>query len=304
MDRASEALRGDLWRDAMAERFSGLRCASDRVQGAVHSLALDQIMFHQIQGNAQALQRTGADSRREPSDWLKVCLMRHGRAMVEQNGVTVTIGPGEFALYDTSRPYRVSFEASWEVSVLTVPRDGLGLTERRLGRLMQQPIDVRSGPGHIFASYLLGLTRVDSVQPATVVSLGTAGLSLLAGALTENLEVVSGNAPEMLAAELIRFVEANLADPRLGLELVAGEHHLAPRTVQRALAGEGLTLRGLIRDRRLDAIRRDLLDASLAHQTVAVIAARWGVLDQPWLSRTFKAAFGETPTQYRHRHGR
>lgn len=303
------ALIGDRWHEAMSERFFGLQCSTGRVtggldpvRGAVRSLPLGTLTFHQIRGNRQFLDLTRTATRREPSDRLKVCLIRRGRVLVEQNDRTVDVGPGEFALYDTARPYRLSFAGDWEVSVLTVPPHALDLSQQRVARLMERPIDVRNGPGQVFASYLSGLAAVETAQQATVDSLGRAGLSLLTGALTENLAAAADAVPDALATQLIRYVEAHLADPDLGLAAIAAAHHLTPRTVQRTVAAQGLTISALIRERRLDAIRRDLLDPGQAHRTVSMIAARRGVTDASWLSRNFRAAYGQTPSRYRQEH--
>ncbi len=82
--------------------------------------------------------------------------------------------------------------------------------------------------------------------------------------------------PDALVTQLVHYVETHLADPELGTTTVAAVHHLTARSVQRAFAAQGLTLTALIRERRLAAIRRDLVDPAHAHRPVSMIAARWG----------------------------
>ena len=47
------------------------------------------------------------------------------------------------------------------------------------------------------------------------------------------------------------------------------------------------------------APRADLASPAMAHLSLPLIAARWGVLDAAHVSRAFRAAYGVTPSQYR-----
>ena len=56
---------------------------------------------------------------------------------------------------------------------------------------------------------------------------------------------------------------------------------------------------GLIRQRRLEAVRRDLADDRFAHLTIAEVAARWCLHDAQWLAKAFRAQFDISPSQFR-----
>jgi AraC-like DNA-binding protein len=56
---------------------------------------------------------------------------------------------------------------------------------------------------------------------------------------------------------------------------------------------------GLIRQRRLERCRRDLLDPSLEDVPVSAIAARRGLTSAAHFSRVFRAAYGASPVEYR-----
>jgi hypothetical protein len=53
----------------------------------------------------------------------------------------------------------------------------------------------------------------------------------------------------------------------------------------------GRTVGEYIRERRLVCCRRDLADASLAHQSITSIAFRWGFSESSSFSRAFRQAF-------------
>ena len=54
-----------------------------------------------------------------------------------------------------------------------------------------------------------------------------------------------------------------------------------------------------IRDKRIDRCRRDLLDASLADDSILEIANRWGFANAAHFSRTFSSVFGQAPREFR-----
>ncbi|MFV0458774.1 MAG: AraC family transcriptional regulator [Actinomycetales bacterium] len=335
-------LDSERWRGAMASSFGGLRAVPTRltpgpdVAGDYRWMPLDDIGVYGIWGTQQHLVRGDDMVRRNPIDLLKVCLMVRGRATIEQDGVEVTIGPGEFALYDTSRAYRITKHEAWQVSVMTVDRGDVGLTGARLRHLMGQPVAATGGPGQAFASYLRSLVGgptvdvpgdvrgprdVDALdggarttaagavgEPRTdltglpggaVQHLRAAGIALLNAVLLDTLDEAAEAEPDLLADHVIAYIEANLHDPAMTLASVAAEHHLSARTLQRLLATRSTTFTALVRSRRLASIRRALADPQQSGRTISALAAGCGVFDQPWLSRAFRAEFGLSPSDFR-----
>ncbi|SDC04439.1 AraC-type DNA-binding protein [Raineyella antarctica] len=306
---ARSILAPDLWREAMGETFYGLEPAAahpstgEPPTGRVRAIALDDVGVYSIAGNEQALTRSPRAVRHHPSDILKVCLVVHGAATLEQSGNVVSVLPGEFALYDTERPYRLTQHGTWDVRVMTVHRSALDLHDRQVRRLLERPHPADSGAGVLYASYLAGV--VDGADPdAAAISrhLRDAGISLLRAALTRDLDPVLEARADVVAEQVLAFVRANLADEGLSLEKVAHSQNLSTRTVQRLLAQQGVTFTTLLRTSRLEAIRRDLADPALRHLPIGTLAAHAGVHDQAWLSRTFRKAYGTSPSDFRREH--
>ncbi|MFJ9713771.1 helix-turn-helix domain-containing protein [Streptomyces sp. NPDC101234] len=71
------------------------------------------------------------------------------------------------------------------------------------------------------------------------------------------------------------------------------------RYLCKVLSRRDVTLVSWIRSRRPERIRRDLRGPSLADRSAATIAARWGILDAPHLSRTLRAEFGQSVAETR-----
>jgi AraC-like DNA-binding protein len=76
------------------------------------------------------------------------------------------------------------------------------------------------------------------------------------------------------------------------------------RTLHRIFEESGQTVTDLIRSCRLDGILADLQSPALAGESISRIAARWGIHDMPYLSRTFRVRHGMSPSEARLRTNR
>ncbi|GAB2773128.1 AraC family transcriptional regulator [Nocardioides salsibiostraticola] len=95
----------------------------------------------------------------------------------------------------------------------------------------------------------------------------------------------------------IEFIERHLAEP-ISLEDIASYARMSPRSVQVGFREDlGTTPITFVRDRRLDAVRRTLLEAA-PHSgvTVTETATRWGFTHLGNFSGAYRQRFGETPS--------
>jgi AraC family transcriptional activator of tynA and feaB len=71
------------------------------------------------------------------------------------------------------------------------------------------------------------------------------------------------------------------------------------RYANTVFAEEGTSIMRLVWARRLERCRYALEDPSQAHRTVSEIAYGWGFSDRTHFGRSFRAAFGSLPREYR-----
>lgn len=294
------------WRAELARSFFGLRASplasGQAITGSLDGRRLDDVGVFRMDGSSQQVVRRPAEVRSAPSDDLKLCAVVRGRGLVVQEGNEVEIDRGQMALYDTARPYRLVMQGPWQVSVMTVDRSSLALSETRLHGLMEHAIGLGSGPGMMLSSYLRDLLAMPSGINAVGQSyVRDAGVALLSGALRDDAAGPASDAADETRRRVLGWIEAHLADPDLTPERIAAEHHMAPRTLQRLFAAAGISVSGTVRRLRLEAIRRDLADPTTRAWTISAVAARHGIHDQAWLSRAFRAEYGESPTAFRER---
>ncbi len=95
----------------------------------------------------------------------------------------------------------------------------------------------------------------------------------------------------------VDWIHVHYTDPTLGLAAIAAGAGLSERTLYRRFRAEtGMTVMAYVRRVRLAAARAALRAASPATTTVTDIAERCGYVDLAWMSRVYRAAYGEYPS--------
>jgi AraC-like DNA-binding protein len=231
-----------------------------------------------------------------------------GSSLVDQGGQQARLSTAEFAIYDTRRPYEVvcGLDPNRRARLLTFmfPPSLLPLPRNRLGGLAAQRIPPTAGLGDLTSLFLSQLAQnVDHYSPAEAARLSTAALEVLATRLAHELDAQDWGTPETRRHALLTtvqaFIQQHLGDRELTPAAIAAAHYISVRSLHQLFHDEGLTVAGWIRRRRLERCRRDLADPALAARPVGAIAARWGFTSAADFSRTFRAAHGLPPAEYR-----
>ncbi|MGQ1839491.1 helix-turn-helix domain-containing protein [Kocuria turfanensis] len=137
------------------------------------------------------------------------------------------------------------------------------------------------------------LMRAPLVRAETVRCLVTALLQTFPGSFLERSRERTGGpaAPPSAVRRALAYIEAHL-DEDIGLAEIAAAARMSPRGLQVAFRRElGTTPTHRLRDARLDAAHRALLDADPG-TTVETVMARWGFVHR-----------GRFAAAYRERHG-
>jgi AraC-like DNA-binding protein len=242
-------------------------------------------------------------------DLVKLLLVRGAaRSVVAQGGKRALLSAGEFAIYDTRRPYEVAsgLDTAGPIRIMTFmfPPALLPLAHGWRRDLCAVRIPATAGMGDLTSRFLLRLARnIDHYSPAEAARVSTAALEVLATRLAQELDVRDWGTPEARRQALLTTVQAficqHLADPDLDPSAVAAAHHVSVRTLHQLFHDAGLTVAGWIRQRRLEACRRDLADTLQIARPVGAIATHWGFASASDFSRTFRAVHGMPPAEYR-----
>jgi AraC-like DNA-binding protein len=259
-----------------------------------------------VHNGAGAAVRTSRDVRVDNQDRYAVFLQADGTSMGEQAGRAAQFRPGDLGVVDLSRPMRCRY-SSRRVILVTYPKHLCRLRPREVDPFIGTRISGRRGTAALVSGLVRQLPEhLVSDDGAEGRRIGGAVLDLINAGLAAQVDRPSALSPEAHRQELLvrcrGFIEANLADTALTPAVVAAAHHISVRYLHRLFEPTADGVAQLIRRRRLDRVRRDLLDPDQGARPVAAIGASWGLVDSANFSRAFKREYGVPPAEFRARH--
>jgi len=300
----------DYWNDAVSSTFVPLEC-STAVQGTFRgelvNVSFGDVQFTKVTAAPHQVRRTRRTIARNDPGLLKACVQLGGTGRISQDGREAELQPGDLTIYDTSRPYTLSFaaDAAFGTLVVMFPAEELGLSPDAVRRVTAVRVGGREGLGAVVSPFLVSLAAITGADTDVLSSrLARNVLSLLETMYRERAGLGPGEPERVSTARLIAiqdWLERRLGDPELSPESIAAAHHISLRYLHRLFAADGTSVSRWVKERRLEGGRRDLADPSLIRFSVAAIAAHWGILDAAAFSRSFRMAYGLSPREYRMR---
>lgn len=269
-------------------------------QGDMSQASLGSVSTFHIEGDSQELRRTYSAIECSGLTPVKVCAVKSGNMVLARDGEEdLHFQPGDIAIYDTGIPYRLSFEGQWNCSVMTVEREELSLPRRVLDNALRRSYP-GVGTGNLLTQLIESSLGQGNASPSSAGFLGHAAIDLLAGLVYEKS---TPQAPdEALRVAVVGFIRENLSNSELSAEYVAHAQGISVRTLHRLFHGEQWGVAELIRNFRLDAVHRDLMNPRLRDLTILSIGVKHGIGSQAQLTRLFRSKYGITPGAFRREH--
>lgn len=295
------------WADAVCDAYVQLDCDTpcrgESFYGEIRIDPFPGLVLSRVTSTAQRVMRTPARIARASEDFFLVSLQVSGRGLVEQDGRMALLQPGDFALYDSTRPYRLRFDGEFQQIVVMLPGGALRTRLQHAETLTARAVPGRRGAGPLMIRMIDTLTdRVATLDAGSAVAVSQGVEHILVAGL-RGLSAPDDRPVSRLTAlhraQVRAFIGANLRDPRLSVSRIAAHLQLSVSTVHRVFAGEGLSVSEWIRAQRLEGARADLTEPRLARYSVSEIAYGWGFSDAAHFSRSFRARYGLSPSECR-----
>ncbi|MGW4380995.1 helix-turn-helix domain-containing protein [Kitasatospora sp. NPDC004531] len=237
-----------------------------------------------------------------PDDCLYVALHVRGTASVRRGATSTVLAPGDLLIGATPYPAGLLSDAECRMLRFRVPCFYLGVRRadvRRTGALAARGDQGVGALASQFLRTLAGQSRAHRARPGN--HLARSVCDIVAILVTELLEQEAPEHPtgagEMLA-RLREHIEENLTDPDLSPESIARSQHISVRYLHKLFQQDGTTVGQWVRQRRLDACRRELERPARRQSSVSAIAHRWGFVSHSHFSRAFRETYGVSPRQW------
>jgi AraC-like DNA-binding protein len=306
IDHLHGTLDLDTWRSVVAGSFVPLEIdevGGTPFRGHLERTVVEDVSVFEIVATPHVVRRTAALIEKVEGRFYKLSLQLAGPAVLEQDGREVTLRPGDIAIYDTHRPYRLTFPEKNRAMVIMFPHEAVDLPRDEVAQVTAVRFPPDHGLGRVINPFFVELGRnMDELAGAHASRLVHSALDLLVTMLSQELHQTRHGAlgpTRSLAREVREYILEHLGDPDLTPASVAQAHYISVRHLYTIFSAEGETVSAWIRARRLERVRRDLIDPLHADRPVSAVAARWGLLDAAHFSRLFKAEYGQSPTAYR-----
>jgi AraC-like DNA-binding protein len=325
MIRTAEVPAGDrldFWHDTVCDTLVPLRMraeSADDYRGMLMHRDLGAAQLVDMSAYPLFVERTQRLIRVSDPGVYKLELQLRGTSVLTQGDRETLLGPGQAAVVDTGRPYRMAAgyprstalratcpEAELpRLVTLTLPRALLPLPVDEVAAVTASELSHRIPTGELIAATLAQLSRSAAAgDEATASRLVPVVLDLFAVGLAGLRDRTAALSPEchqrVLLARTEAFIETHLADPELSPNMVATAHHISVRSLHQLFATHtATTVAAHIRSRRLERCRRALTDPLNRHQPVAAIAADCGFTSLAHFTRLFRATYGRPPAAYR-----
>ena len=297
------------WVDAVCDTYVQLDCDAPDTrsfQGEIQLDTLATLGLSRVTASAQRVRRTPAKIARATEDYFLVSIQTEGTGVVLQDGRSAVLQPGDFALYDSTRPYELQFDADFQQYVLRLPGPTLRSQLRDTESLTARHVSGTRGAGHLMIDMIRSLASgIGTLEPASAAAVAQSVEHILIAGLCSLQDSAPRQVSKLTALhreQIKSYVLQHLRDPQLGVAQIAAHLRTSPSTVHRVFAGEPCSVTDWIWALRLDAVKRDLCDPALAARSVSELAFRWGFSDAAHFSRAFRARFGCTARDLRAGH--
>ncbi|MFF4100767.1 helix-turn-helix domain-containing protein [Streptomyces sp. NPDC001903] len=302
--------RFDWYADIISREVMPAALSSERpadFQGEAAVLDLGELRVARFDLSPVRSRRTAAMIRRGDPEQYQLALVRKGATSMSQHRNECTVGPGDLMLWDTSRPSdNAMLDGGGQVraTILMLPRAVVPLRTQRLDGLLARRMRGDRGVAALLASFMTALEDHGAeCEPEDLRRMGAVALDLAAACLAQHLDsedhLPSEIREQALFQRIRAFIEHNLGDPELSPSVIAAHHHISVRSLHQLFQGRQESVQARIRRRRLEQCRADLACPDLAARPVQAIAARWGFSGPVVFSRSFREAYGVSPTEFR-----
>ncbi|MEU3852312.1 helix-turn-helix domain-containing protein [Streptomyces sp. NPDC029554] len=239
-------------------------------------------------------------------EFLHLGMIVRTSAVTTREGDKVVLEPKDLVFCDPAPRDVPQFDDDCRMTVFRIARRHLGVPSSDLDRVLGATVPGRGHPGALVSDFLSALAA-EARSPRALIGdrLTRSALDLVAVLVMELLEAESAQevsraerAGHEMLSRIRAYIDRRLTEPDLSPGSIARAHHISVRYLHKLFQNDGTTVGRWVRQRRLDSCRRELSRDRSRGITVAAVANHWGFSSPAHFSRTFRQAYGMTPSQW------
>ena len=297
----------EYWIDMICDEFVQLDCTIENrkdFKGKIRGSELGDIRVSEVNADAQHVIRSRKQIAKSTESEFLLSLQMDDVGFINQDGRIAELHPGDFALYDSTRPYFLHFDRPFRQIVLQIPYESLAEQFVRPENITARRVSSQTAAGALASQFIQSVAgRLDvlSAQERGVINHHIIELVALAMGSMSSLRELDGQSVTRTALleRIKQYIEINIRHPQLTSALVAEHHHISERYQRMLFASSGTTVSRYILDKRLELCREALENRSLRDYSLTQIAFSYGFNDAAHFSRRFRDRYGASPKEYR-----
>ena len=305
----TEKERLEYWIDMICDEFVQLDCSSDEktdFKGELRGCELDNIRVSEVGASRQHVTRSRKQIAKSTESEFLLSLQLEDVGIVNQDGRRAELHPGDFALYDSTRPYTLHFDRPFRQIVLQIPYDSLAEQFLTPENITARRVSARTAVGALTSQFIQSVAgRLDilTAQERGAINHHIIELVALSMGSMSSLRELDGQsiARTAILERIKQYIEINIRHPQLTPAQVARHHHISERYQRMLFASTGTTLSKYILNKRLELCREALENPDLCDNSISQIAFNYGFNDAAKFSRKFKERYGVSPKEFRGR---
>lgn len=296
--------RVDFWMDQW-EALGGVDANTvdgEDFAARVATARLGGIRVCRIAVGQHRIERTHKRIRENDPGFLKVVFQNRGEACIEQHTQRVILRPGQWMIYDTSRPYKLQTAVPNEQLALLVPRSEIAALGASSSSFVMRPFKTARGVSQLLQRCLA--STLDDLGEESSPFDEDVALSLLdifKVALNEKISLQAhGTIRDSMSERIRTYIRRNCSNPELSVGEIAAAMKCTKRYLHKIFS-DGQTISDYIWSLRVQRCASDLVQREFERRSITEIAFANGFSNSAHFSRMFKARKGMTPREYRAR---
>ena len=268
----------------------------ETITGGISLQRRGSLEIAEVEADADCIVRNDNCIRRDPGEHFFFILQRSGQASMRQGQSHVTLEPGSAMLIDSILPCEFHYQgrSSRQMS-FHLPRAEFF---QRFGAIVPGGLIVKRETPIATAMHFVVAELLSEASNQKLAFLSEAFLNVLGARIAEDTRKTE-NIECHIATRARQLIDARFREPRLSASDVAEQLGISLRRLQRLFEETGENVSQLIKGRRLEFARRQLMACARGarRDLVSTIAYEAGFNDLSYFNKVFRRAYGTTPNQ-------